>query len=536
MGRLSKLLRRDDIPDDVRALLTEFVDARQSSEDALRRTREVLDNIIDLNPYAMAVFDLDGHCTRSNQAFARLFVEPPPAHYSIFDDPILRRHGYQEAVLRIADGETFDCPELWYDPNEFLPEQPPALVCIHFSFFPAFDAAGHTERKRGEERLAQAEKMTALGTLAGGVAHEFNNINTTVLGYADLLLRGADLSAATRGMVERVRHAATRARDITEGLLTFAGRRGEGMIAADLAQVAREVLELFGRQLRTGGIEIDVRLDREAAAVLDPALIGQVILNLLINSRDALAGRTDPLVRISVGEDSSAVWLKVADNGCGIPKDALPRIFTPFFSTKGEHAPPGSVQASVRGTGLGLSVSHSIVENHGGALVAESAAGVGTTITLRLPKEPPRAPRRATPPRGRPRPAPSHPVVGTVVVIEDDADVRDLLCEQLASAGHRVRGTDDAVQVLADLEREAVDVVVADVAMPKLSGPTFLRRLQEIPERRRPRPIVITGGDVDPESDVFSGCGRFAFLRKPFTAEVLQREVAISLTGRKRSG
>jgi len=123
-----------------------------------------------------------------------------------------------------------------------------------------------------------------------------------------------------------------------------------------------------------------------------------------------------------------------------------------------------------------------------------------------------------------------------VVVIEDDADVRDLLCEQLASAGHRVRGTDDAVQVLADLEREAVDVVVADVAMPKLSGPTFLRRLQEIPERRRPRPIVITGGDVDPESDVFSGCGRFAFLRKPFTAEVLQREVAISLTGRKRSG
>jgi len=217
-----------------------------------------------------------------------------------------------------------------------------------------------------EDALAQAEKMAALGMMAGGVAHEFNNINATVLGYADLLLRGGGLSDRAQGMLTRIRRAATRARDITEGLLTFAGRRGEGKVPADLAAVARDVIDLFGGQVRSAGVTVEATLDRPAEAVLDQAQIGQVVFNLLVNAIHALRGRPDPRVEVTAGDEGEEVWLRVTDNGCGIPADLLPRVFTsspPRASTRRPapsrppSAAPGwgcrSATASLRATAAG---------------------------------------------------------------------------------------------------------------------------------------------------------------------------------------
>ncbi len=149
LERLEELLLREDLSGEVRETLLELAAAWRSSEAGRERAREVLDNIIDLNPYAMALFDWEGHCTRVNQAFQRLFGGVPPSFYTVFDDPILQRHELQEAVREIRNGATFECPELWYDPSEAAPEEPSVLVCIHFIFFPVHGPGGEVEQYVG---------------------------------------------------------------------------------------------------------------------------------------------------------------------------------------------------------------------------------------------------------------------------------------------------------------------------------------------------------------------------------------------------
>lgn len=240
------------------------------------------------------------------------------------------------------------------------------------------------EQQRLQEQLIRSDRLAALGTLVGGIAHEFNNINVSVLGFSELALEQGDLAPGTRDFLARIHRAAQRARAITTNLLDFS-RVDRGVFApTPLGEPVRAALDLVRSAFEKEGVRFEVRIDPVPPSLLDPDLMTQVFLNLLTNARHALLDRPTPFIRIAVAARAGLAVATIADNGCGIPPSQLTQVFTPFFSTKGEHG-RGGEQARVKGTGLGLSVCHTIVRGHRGEILAESVEGLGTTFAVRLP-------------------------------------------------------------------------------------------------------------------------------------------------------
>ena len=240
-----------------------------------------------------------------------------------------------------------------------------------------------SERLKLEERIIRAERLAAVGTLASGVAHEFNNINVLVRGYCDLGLRRKGLDATIRGWLERVRQATERATRITNDLLTLSRVRGPSELSADLVAAVAQALGLLEAELARAEVTVERRLDPVPPTALDPGLMGQVVVNLVLNAIHSLVDRPVREMTVSTGLEGRRIFLRVRDTGCGVAEEDLARIFSPFFSTKGETG--GGAQASVKGTGLGLSVSNTIVEEHGGEIAVESVVGQGSCFTVWLP-------------------------------------------------------------------------------------------------------------------------------------------------------
>jgi signal transduction histidine kinase len=249
--------------------------------------------------------------------------------------------------------------------------------------------AGKVERMMKEretlvEQLIRADRLAAIGTLVGGMTHEFNNINVTVMGFSQLVLERKDLPGEVRSHLERINRAAIRANAITNNLLDFTREGKSSVTRGNLSRCAKEALALVREQYEKEGIIIREHLDPVHDSMMDKDQIVQVLLNLFANSRDALAASETKVLNVSTGSEGSKVYVAVTDSGCGIPEEEISQIFTPFYSRKGEHA-VDRAQAFNRGTGLGLSVCHTIVTNHGGDIHVESSLGRGTTLKIRLP-------------------------------------------------------------------------------------------------------------------------------------------------------
>ncbi len=240
-------------------------------------------------------------------------------------------------------------------------------------------------RERAEEALTRAERLAALGTFAGGVAHEFNNLNAGILGFAELVYYDELLHADLRPKIERILHAARRAGDITKGLLEFASP-GEGRrIPRNLNQVVRQALSVFDPVLEEEPIEVDLKLGEIPEAPIDPGEISQAVLNVLLNAKHSLIERSEKRIHVETARERNRAVIRISDTGWGIPQANLRRIFTPFFSTKGEHARAGTPENRLRGVGLGLSVAHSILRHHEGGIQVESVEEKGSTFTLWIP-------------------------------------------------------------------------------------------------------------------------------------------------------
>ena len=240
---------------------------------------------------------------------------------------------------------------------------------------------------RADETLVRSERLAAVGTLAGGVAHQFNNLNTGLLGFADLALSRPGLDDETRGYLERIVKGVQRSVVITRGLLAFSGEIQQSLTPCRLDEVVAEALPLVSRDLTRHAVTLETRLAEVPAVTMDPALIQQVALNLILNAIHAVIDRSERRIVVETDVAGQFVRLAVRDTGCGISAGDLPQLFTPFFTTKGEHAAKSSSQTLVSGTGLGLSVSHAIVARHGGRLEVESTEGVGSTFTVLLPRD-----------------------------------------------------------------------------------------------------------------------------------------------------
>jgi len=338
------------------------------------------------------------------------------------------------------------------------------------------------------ERLLQSEKVATMGALLAGVAHELNNPLQTLLGQAELLRESLGDSPHAR-RASKIESAAERCVRIVRNFLTLARQRTPARGTIALAEVVDGAVELLAYELRSEGVEVSVDVASDLPPlVADSHQLQQVLVNLMANAQHAMRRQTRPRrLSIVARHDAArnAVDIRVSDSGPGIPSAVLARIFEPFFTTK----PAGE------GTGLGLSLCRGMIEDHGGTIVAESVVGEGTVFTIELPVagvDVSVAPgeTNAPAPPASPR---------TVLVVDDEADVADVIAEALRREGHTAEVATNGAMALDMLGRGDYDIVVSDTKMPVMDGEAFF---EEVAQR-------------------FPGLGsRFIFL----TADVLSRE------------
>ncbi len=381
-----------------------------------------------------------------------------------------------------------------------------------------------TERKRLEEQLRQAAKMEAVGNLVGGVAHDFNNLMTAVIGYGDILLSHLQPNHPQRAAVEAIKRAGETAAVLTHRLLAFSRKQIVQPVVLDLNAVVADTEKMLHRMLRED-IELIVRSDAGLNHIVtDPGQIEQVIINLAVNARDAMPSGGKLIIETAntfLDEaycrnhvnvlPGSYVMLAVSDTGCGMDAETLSHIFEPFFTTK----------ARGKGTGLGLATIYGIVKQSYGHIWAYSEPGKGSTFKIYFPasdletSEAPVPPERKELPRGE----------GTIMVAEDNTAVRELAEAILKEQGYTVLSADCGQTCLRQLGeyKEPVDLLLTDVVMPDMNGKVLF---QQVKERFPNLKVIFMSGYTDNvivrHNVLEEGVN---FIQKPFTVQALLAKV-----------
>jgi two-component system NtrC family sensor kinase len=369
-----------------------------------------------------------------------------------------------------------------------------------------------TEEKTLQQQLVQSEKMGAIGQLVSGVAHELNNPLASITAFAQLMLTDGNLTAEDRHATDVIASESRRAARIVHNLLTFARQHKAEKTYADINQVIENTLELRGYDLSVRGIQIERSYaDPPPSTMVDAYQLQQVILNLVTNAEQAMAGveRGHHRLTVRTRRDGETIRIEIEDTGPGIPSDGLERIFNPFYTTK----PVG------HGTGLGLSISLGIISEHGGHIWAENVPASGAKFCVDFPRVAPPAGSDSTvsapvlaPPRGL-----------RILVADDEAPIRQALSRFLEKSGHVVVVVDSGCSALVAVREHEFDAIFLDIRMPDISGQNVFEQWRnERPELAR-RVVFLTGDIVSADLQHFlSGTGR-PFIAKPFDLdEVLQ--------------
>jgi len=362
------------------------------------------------------------------------------------------------------------------------------------------------------ELLVQNEKLTLIGELVSGVAHELNNPLTTILGYSQMLEEDAQ-AVSLKNDLRQITEAALRSRTIVQGLLSVVRKHAPRHEWVDVNKPLREVLQLKAYQLHVDNIAVETELTETLPrALADPHQLHQVFLNLVNNAHQAMArtyGRGQLTVR-SYLKDAQTIRVEVGDDGPGIPPGLQQRIFEPFFTTKRE------------GTGLGLSIAHGIVRQHGGDISFDSLPGQGCRFFVDLPivaaAEATVLPRQEAELQTLPS--------CRILVVEDETAVADFISRVLQRAGHDVRTAANGQEALTALADGMPDVIISDVKMPAMRGDQFFTELQVLYPELAPRVIFITGDIADQRTLAFLEQNRQPRLVKPFGADELRQKVA----------
>ena len=378
--------------------------------------------------------------------------------------------------------------------------------------------------RESEDQLRQAQKMEAVGQLAGGIAHDFNNLLMAIMSNAELAALELAGAAPVGVHIDEIKSASRRARALTQQLLAFSRKQMLQPRVLDMNAVVRESEQIL-RRLIGENIVMDVALDPTPWQVrADQGQLAQVLMNLVVNARDALPHgghvRIETAHRVVESAEARAhrglkageyMTLRVRDSGVGMDEDTKARIFEPFFTTK----PPG------QGTGLGLSTAYGIVKQSGGYIAVDSVPGEGTTFTVYLPRvlEPPDAP---APPVPLPE-SPTTEAQGMVLLVEDELAVREATKRMLRKFGFEVVEAKNGQEALQVWEKavDTIDVVLTDVVMPIMGGAAMVQAMRG--QRPGIRVVFMSGytqGAIEPSS-VDESCTRF--LPKPFTADQLVR-------------
>jgi signal transduction histidine kinase/ActR/RegA family two-component response regulator len=390
----------------------------------------------------------------------------------------------------------------------------------------AFDEMRNSLRQ-SREGLVRSARLEAVGQLAGGVAHDFNNLVMIIKGYSELLLDSA--SAEAKPYLEEIKNAGDRASGLTRQLLAFSRKQVLEPQVLDPNQTVRNMVKML-RVLIGEDIELATNLAEKIGRIkADPGQVEQVIMNLAVNARDAMPGGGKLIVETQPceldegyaathAEVTAGPYVQIAmtDTGCGMGKETLEHIFEPFFTTKG----PG------KGTGLGLATVYGIVKQSRGHITVYSEPGVGTTFKVYFPSldtSVPLAQTRAA--------AAALKGEGTILLVEDEAPLRVLAAESLKRLGYNVLQAGNGLEALAVADHHAgiIDVVVTDIVMPRMGGPELVEKLRQKRERVA---VIFMSGYTETAALENSNIGVDAvLLNKPFSTEALARKIAWARRG-----
>jgi two-component system NtrC family sensor kinase len=434
----------------------------------------------------------------AEQAFAELLMGRDIQPFELQ----LRRHDEEHVFLEVSARLVHSGPQLR------------EIHCI---------ARNLTERRRLEEQLIHAEKLSAIGQLVAGVAHELNNPLTSVSGYTQLLLRDTKLAGEIRDDLKQIHTQAERAARIVQNLLVFAREHKAERLLINLNDVVRNTLNLRAYQLRVDNITVALELDANLPmTVADPYQLQQVILNLINNAHHAITERGGPgkiTLRTTTGAHAAAesmsaqpamVTVSVSDTGVGIPERMLNKIFDPFYTTK----PVG------QGTGLGLSICYGIMQEHGGRIWADSEVGAGTTVTVELPLLHYTDGSRADVlddigEAGRQQNC-------RILVVDDEEPVSNLLARLLRDLGHQPLVVHSGAEALDAIAQEMFDLVLTDVKMPGMSGFELHQMIKQHDAELATRLVFVTGDTMSAATQARIAQSGNPSIAKPFTLEHLE--------------
>jgi two-component system cell cycle sensor histidine kinase/response regulator CckA len=515
-------LEGDDAPLLVALIDEESGPAAASNGNAAQQVR----SLISLLPFGMALVDRDGRFIEMNNSFT-LAADADPANPPVYPGDLVVREdkgAVADAIRRFANGAGHVSDMAVRLKGH--PDEPVALTIAGARGLG--DAAvllslkDNSEESRLKREVEQATKMRAVGQLAGGVAHDFNNVLTAVIGHCDLMLMRHSPGDSDYDDIQQIKANSNRAASLTRQLLAFSRQQTLRPQVLQLPDVISEVSNLLKRLLGET-VQLVVKHGRDLGPIrADPGQLEQVVVNLAVNARDAIGSRGGTLTIETLAVSASEVRrmrsdvlppgdytaLRLTDTGTGIPPAILPKIFEPFFTTKDVG----------KGTGLGLSTVYGIVKQSGGYIFADSKPGSGAVFTIYFPVHAEGAPAPAAKLTPRDRPGDLWGT-GTILLVEDEDMVRAVAERALTRQGYTVLCAENgeaALELLAS--SDPPDLLISDVVMPTMDGPTLVGHVR----RRYPDlPILFMSGYAEEQLRRSIAIDNVAFLPKPFSVQQL---------------
>jgi len=525
------------------------ITARKLAEEALRQREEKFRAIVETTKEWIWAIDLKGCHTYSNPALESILGFSPEEWLNkdsrdfLHPEDVSRVEALLQEKIATKDG--------WFGIVLRWRHKDGSYRHLESSATPMVDGQGNligfqgadrdiTERIRAEElrsrleaQLRQSQKMEAFGQLAGGIAHDFNNMLTVINGYSEFLADQLNAADPLLDYVKEIRHAGERAASLTRQLLTFSRRRVVQAKDLDLNEIVGNMIKMFQRVIGEH-IALETHFAPGGAPLrADPGMIEQVLMNLAVNARDAMPKGGRLLLRTAVVDYEAAtisthpkarpgsyIRLTVTDSGCGIAPEILPHIFEPFFTTK----------EIGKGTGLGLATVFGIVEQHQGWIEVESHVGTGTTFRINLPSL---AGAIATV-GGKSAASKVRGGIETILLVEDEAPVRELTCKYLERYGYRVlhAASGPAALELWQQHRQTIDLLMTDMMMPGgITGLDLAAQLQE--EKPSLKIVYSTGYSEEALGEDFLSRGGIWLLQKPYSPDELGRVVRNALDARR---
>jgi two-component system, cell cycle sensor histidine kinase and response regulator CckA len=492
-----------------------------------------IQTLLSMLPLGFALADRDGRFLFLNEAFARAAGIEDEAQPVYPGDLVVRedKAAVADTVRRFASG-----PPMSGDIAVRLRTRPEEPVALSIAGARGLGEAAvllslkdNSEESRLKRQIAQATKMQAVGQLAGGVAHDFNNILTAIIGHCDLMLMRHTPGDSDYDDIQQIRANSNRAASLTRQLLAFSRQQTLRPQVLQLPDVVSDVFNLLKRLLGET-VTLVVKHGRNLGSVrADPGQLEQVIVNLAVNARDAmpeggtLTLQTFAVTAADVRRMKSEIMptvdytaMSISDTGTGIPADVLPKIFEPFFTTK----------EVGKGTGLGLSTVYGIVKQSNGFIFADSEIGKGTSFVIYLPVHRAEQVAEAAPVQPKERPAELWGT-GTILLVEDEAMVRAVAERALTRQGYKVVTAGNGEEALECLDGgERYDLLISDVVMPTMDGPTLVRHARaKYPEL----PILFMSGYAEEQLRKSIDIENVAFLPKPFSVQQLAEAARAAL-------